>query len=341
MSDEEPTTLEDDADQEDGGITRRRMLLGGGASLGILGGGRAVYNTVLGYGQFGMGTNLKEQDITAVATDRLLPRYDETFGGTRIRSTTSGIEIDGEHRLRFEDDDHEDAVGVDDELEGGGRIAELFADLSSFQNGEYAFEFFQPADFFERIEGADTRPEIITAIRNNWDRDVDPAIVEEFTGAEPTDPAALIDGLTAGFREHTRYDIPRYLAGSVEDNVILGARDLRQHFEDDVGFEPLLEADTTGIVCWELVFRSIEALQAVRAEQQSVPVAACYVSDRRHKHAFTGILSAIREDGELRFPMTFVDYTYSTLYDDFRLTGVLGEGVAAYDDSHRADEIYW
>jgi hypothetical protein len=50
---------------------------------------------------------------------------------------------------------------------------------------------------------------------------------------------------------------------------------------------------------------------------------------------------AIRVGGELRFPMTFVDYTHTTLYDDVGLTGVLGEGLAAYDDGHRADEIYW
>jgi hypothetical protein len=197
------------------------------------------------------------------------------------------------------------------------------------------------AAFFDRVEAADPRPGIVTAIREKRDRIVDPDVVERFAGANPRNPAALVDGLTEGFREHTQYDVARYLAGSIEDNVIFGAADLRQYFEEDVDFEALLESDTTGIFCWELVFRSIEALQSVRPVRQSIPVAACYVSDRRHKHAFTGIVSAIRVDGALRLPMTFVDYTHSTLYDDVRLTGVLGEGLAAYNDGHRADEIWW
>jgi hypothetical protein len=39
--------------------------------------------------------------------------------------------------------------------------------------------------------------------------------------------------------------------------------------------------------------------------------------------------------------MTFVDYTHSTLYDDFNARGLLGDGVEAYDDRHRATAIEW
>ena len=316
------------------------MLLGGGASIATIGGARALYNTVLGYGELGMGTNLKEQEIDPVAEKRLKPTYDESIDGVGLRADGSVILAD-EERLSLESDDHGDAVELDSAVGLGGRVVDLFEDLSALRDGEYAFEFHQPTAFFERLDADVTRPEIVTAIRSNWDRAVDPAIVERFSGASPSDPHAVTEGLVAGFRDHTNYDVPRYLAGSVEDNVILGAADLRRHFRDDVGFEALLESDGTGIFCWELVFRSIEALQAVRADRQSAPVAACYVSDSRHKHAYTGVLSAIRVEGELRFPMTFVDYTYSTLYDDVRLTSGLGEGLSAYDERHRATDIYW
>ncbi|MEF8778980.1 MAG: hypothetical protein V5A36_08715, partial [Natronomonas sp.] len=195
--------------------------------------------------------------------------------------------------------------------------------------------------FFERVGDAQFRPGLATAIRNNRDRTTDPAVVERFADADPSDTAALVEGLVGGFREHTSYDVPRYLAGSIEDNVIFGAHDVRQYFEEEVDFESLLEANGTVIFCWELVFRSMEALQAVPASDQTVPVAACYVSDSRHKHAFTGVLSAIRVDGELRLPMTFLDYTHTTLYDDIHATVILGEGLAAYNTGHRATDIYW
>ncbi|PSQ13711.1 hypothetical protein BRD02_11795 [Halobacteriales archaeon QS_8_69_73] len=44
-------------------------------------------------------------------------------------------------------------------------------------------------------------------------------------------------------------------------------------------------------------------------------------------------------DGDLVVPMTFVDYTHSTLYDDFGVTSVAGPGLAAYDDRHRATHV--
>jgi hypothetical protein len=316
------------------------MVLGG-ASLGALGGGRALYNTVLGYGQLGMGTNLMDQDLRSAVTEYLELEYDETIDDTRIQAADGTLWLDGSARLRLDSDAPSDANKLDSELGLDGRLRDLFVDLAAFRASEYTFEFHQPSAFFDRLENTDQRAEIVSAIRDRRDRTADPETVGTFADVDPTDTAALVEGLVAGFREHTRYDVPRYIAGSIEDNVLLGTIDLRRHFEADVSFEALLEADTTGIFCWELVYRSIEALQAVRPGRQSIPVAACYVSDRRHKHAFTGLLSAVRENGSLRFPMTFVDYTHTTMYDDFGLRGVLGEGLAAHDDGHRADEIYW
>jgi hypothetical protein len=39
--------------------------------------------------------------------------------------------------------------------------------------------------------------------------------------------------------------------------------------------------------------------------------------------------------------MTFVDYTHTTLYDALDLTGIMGRGLAAYDDRHRATDVFW
>jgi len=326
------------------GVSRRRFLAGAGATLGGVGAAKAIHNTTLGYGQLGMGTNLHEQDLASVVTERLAPSYDEMVDGTRLRLVEDGVTAwneDATHRLEFTEDSADDAREADSELGLGGRLAALFADGKALLAGDYTFEFSQPEAFFERVAQADTRPDAVAAIRGRRDRTVDPAIVERFADVDPAKIEPLVDGLVTGFREHAGYDIPRYLAGSIEDNVVFGTVDLRKHFEGEVTFEAILESDGTGLFCWELVHRSMDALQAVGPWQQTVPVAACYISDRRHKHAFTGVTSVIREDGGLVFPMTFLDYTHSTLYDDLHITGVTGEGLAAYTDGHRADEVFW
>jgi hypothetical protein len=325
-------------------VSRRQFLLGAGGAVTGVGAAKAAHNTVLGYGELGMGTNLKAQDLSAVADEHLLPVYGEDVGSARLRIVSDGVELraDGDrHLLGYESATRAEAARLDTECGLDGRLTALFVDARDFERGEYTFEFSQPSAFFERVEDADTRPEAVTAVRRSQDREVDPDVVERFAGVDPADTRGLVDGLMAGFREHGHYDVPRYLAGSVEDNVIFGAADLRAPFEDPVDFESLLAADSTGLFCWELVYRSMEAFQALPPWEQTVPLAAGYVRDSRHKHAFTALLTAIRVDGELRLPMTFVDYTYSTLYDDFHLTGLTGEGIAAYDADHRTDGIIW
>lgn len=326
------------------GVSRRQFLAGAGGTVAAVGGGRAIYNTMLGYGHFGLGTNLLEQDLAPLFDEHLVASYDESFDDVRVWLDDDGVgvETDGSNRiLGFEATDGErEARRLDDELGLEGRIEGILEDGDALRADEYTFEFHEPAAFFERLEDATFRPDAVAAIRGRFDRAVDPDIVETFAGTDPADPEAVIYGLKEGFREHASYDVPRYAAGSVEDNVIFGAYDLRQHFTSPVDFESLLAADSTGMFCWEFVYRSMEALQALAPWGQTVPVAACYVSDRRHKHAYTGVVSAIEDDG-LRLPTTFVDYTYSTLYDDLRLTWLLGEGLEAYDSRHRADTIYW
>lgn len=330
-------------------LSRRQFLGLTGGSVAVLGGSRAAYNVVLGYGEFGYGTNLLEQDLDAMLTDNLNPTYNEAIGNHQLRLGSSGLQLivsDVQYTVPFPPaEDRERGESIAEQLDStyglDGRLPALYTDLVSVSQGDFRFEFSQPEPFFERVGEGSYRPDVVAALRGSaYDRSVDPALVGEFTDADPADPESLVYGLKSAFRAYSRYDVPRYIAGSIEDNVIFGVTDLRQYFEDDVSFEALLSADETGMFCWEYVFRSMEALQALPPWEQTIPVATFYISDRRHKHAFTGIITAIEDDG-LCFPTTFVDYTYSTLYDDFRLRGVLGDGLAAYDSRHRADEIYW
>ena len=321
-------------------VSRRQFLAGAGGTAVGVGTIRAVDNVILGYGELGYGTNLKQQDLSAVLTENLDPSYDERVAGTRVRLDDGGV-VAGDRRLEFGADGREAARELDAELGADGRLAELFVDARDLAAGAYEMAFSQPTPFFERVRAAGGRPDLVAALRGRKDRQVDPELVREFAGADPARPAALTEALVEAFREQASYDIPRYAAGSIEDNVIFGAADLRRHFETDVSFDAITSREETGLFCWELVVRSQEALESVGPWAQRVPVATCYVRDRRHKHAYTGVASAVREDGDLVVPVTFVDYTHSTLYDDLNLTPVMGRGLAAYDDRHRATAAFW
>ena len=324
-------------------VSRRRFLAGAGGTLAGGGAVRAADNVLLGYGELGYGTNLIEQDLAGLVADSIRVWYDERATGRRLRVADGDVVVStGNDRRRLGlGADAEAAADLDADLGLGGRLEALYADASDLVAGEYELAFSQPAAFFERVAGADARPEAVTAIRGRVDRRVDPDVVERFAGVSPRRPAATVDALVGAFREHTSYDLPRYLAGSVEDNVLLGAVDLRAPFEGRTDLEGLLADDGGGLFCYEFAVRSMEALQAVAPHVQRVPVAAAYVRDARHKHVYTGVASAVREDGDLVVPMTFVDYTHSTLYDDLGVTSVAGRGLAAYDDRHRATHVRW
>lgn len=200
-----------------------------------------------------------------------------------------------------------------------------------------------PADsFFDRLSDVETAPEIVEPLRGDGFTTVQPSVIKEFTGALPSDSEGVVRGLVEGFRSHTHYDVPRYIAGAIQDNILFGRVELRKRFRDDVSFEALLAADDArGMFCYEYSWRAAEALHAVSAHDQSPPVFAGWVLDARHKHAYTVIASAYWEDEELVLPVTFVDYTHTTLYDDVRMRGILGEGLNAYNERHRATDIWW
>jgi hypothetical protein len=172
--------------------------------------------------------------------------------------------------------------------------------------------------------------------------------VGEFTAADPTDPEAVVRGLVGAFREKTDYDVPRYLAGAVQFNLAMNTVDLREPFADPVDWPALTDGESTGLFCNEYAKRSVEALHAADPRTQTPPTAGALVYDTRHRHVYTMAASVVREGtddgegvGELAVPATFLDYMHSTLYDDFGLTGVLGEGLEAYDRRHRATGIGW
>ncbi|WP_435197246.1 hypothetical protein [Natronomonas sp. EA1] len=324
-------------------MDRRRFLTLAGGGLGAVATGKAVDNVLLGYGP--LGTNLLDQELKPLLRDGLfegLHRFE--YGGVKIEHW------DGLVRLTAGEDEGDTVVTLpldasDAEIREAdarfgfdGRLRQGFTDLRALHRGEFSLVPSKSEAFFDSVE-ADALPLSTGFLRGRGT--ADPAFVSEFADADAADTRALAWGLAEGFREYSSYDIPRYLAGSVEDNVLFGAVDLREYFESPTSFEALVSGENSGLFCTELTVRSIQAFQAVAPAKQVAPVAACYVYDERHKHVYTGLVSLQRVDGGLRMPVTFVDYTHTTLYDDLNLTGVMGEGLEGYNARHMATRVLW
>ncbi|WP_121821451.1 hypothetical protein [Halostella salina] len=326
-------------------ITRRRLLAGAGG-VGALGAGKAVDNVLIGYGVV-VGTNLVTQDLAALVDERLDPSLGDSPlpDGHRLAVDDATLFVmDGDEvaaSVALPADPSEGAA-VDDELGfADGPVEQLVADLSDIRRGNYEYAFSKRDPFFERVDAAEPRAYTTGALRGPYYDDVDPETIRAFADVDPTRPREVLRGLVDAFREHSSYDVARYVAGSIEDNVLFGTVDLRQHFRTPANFDAVREDDGTGMFCWEFTNRSLEALHAVPAWGQRRPAVGLKVIDERHKHVYTGVGSVVREDGDLVIPVTFVDYTHSTLYDDFYMTGLLGEGVEAYNERHRATDVYW
>lgn len=337
-----PGRREDLADID---VGRREALKLLGAGTAAVAGAKAADNSLLGYGVV-VGTNLVDQDLAAVAGERFL-RGEATVaaGGHELVVDDDVLRVPSGDATREPMDlttaTVAEARALEDELGlDGGPVAQLRADLRDVRAGEYAFDFLPYESFFERVEGARPRPYTVDLARGR-STGVDPATVAAFADVDPADPEAVVEGLVEPFRERTDYDVPRYLAGAVYFNLLMGTYDVRRYFRTPVTFEAIMEREQTGMFCQEYTERSIEALHAVPPTAQTVPVVGASVWDSRHKHVYTAVSSVVRDGGELVVPTTFVDYTHTTLYDDFNLRGVLGEGLNAYDRRHRANEIYW
>lgn len=298
-------------------------------------------NVLLGYGTVS-GTNVTEQDLDSTANEHLGPADGRTleFDGTRVEIHPDGLSA-GDDRLSW-------SAAADDvervERDHGirdGALAQLVADVPTIREEAHTVESLEAGAFFERAAGAETRPATVEALRAPQIRDVSPAIVEAFAGVDPADTRAVAYGLVDAFREHTFYDAPRYVAGAIEDNVLRRTVDLRGPFDSPTGFETMLEEENAGFFCYDFAYRSMEAFHAVPASDQTIPVLAAYVRDTRHKHAYTGLATVIRDAGELTLLLTFLDYTPTTSAHSFGVTRVVGDDPNAYTTGHRATDIVW
>lgn len=331
--------------------TTRRGFLARVAGVGAAAGGfRAVDNVLLGYGVL-VGTNLRAQQLTPLFTDSLTftdRQYPLSDGRTLAHSAgTLAVERGGDRvgAIDLREATPATASGFDarHDLPGTpGPAEELARDLGAIRAGEVTVEPLELDAFFERARTAQTRPYAVGPLRGPFHDHVGPERIESFTDADPADPAATVDGLATAVREHTDYDLPRYTAGSVEDNLLAGAVDLRQHFESDVEYGAVGDGGHTGLFCYEYARRAAEAFHAVAPTRQTLPVAAAEVIDDRHKHVYTSLTTLVRDDeGRLKLLATFLDYTHVAMYDDAAAQWAMGEGLAAYDRRHRATEVRW
>jgi hypothetical protein len=320
-------------------MRRRRFLaLAGGGTL-ALAGGVAVDNVLLGYGPV-TGTNLLEQDVESLANERLGPLEGRPLdvGETTLSLRADGLSVAGETlpwttswaTLRRAEREH----GLPD-----GALVQLATDVPALWDGDHAVEPLGLEAFFERVADAEPRPYTVAALRGPRVRDVAPSLVEAFADVDPADPREVAYGLVDGFRGHTFFDVPRYVAGAVEDNVLRGRADLRGPFESPTDFRAMLDGENAGAFCYELSNLAIEAFHAVSAPEQAVPVVGAYVRDARHKHVFTGLATVLSEGPTLA--LTFLDYTPTTAAHSFGVTPAIGDDPNAYTARHRATDVLW
>lgn len=313
-------------------------LIGGG--LLTAGSGKAVYNVFLGY-----DVNLMNQDLQEVASRDLLPAVQsvgmeegEVYAGESELSIRS---LEGEYlgSVGFDDSgrrarENQERLGLEPAL------TQLHADVPDLREGDYEMRFMEFRDFFDYLEEVESREYTVGFLRDGY-RGVDPGLVQEFAGVHPGDSRRLLEALVERFRERTSYDVPRYVAGSVTDNVLMRLVRLRPYFRHGVDYSALVSNGDTKLFCYEYVDRSVEALHSVPVWRQEPAVFGGSVLDRRHKHAYTAVGSVVRDSDDLVVPVTFVDYTRTTLYSDLGVAGLLGGGVNAYDSHHRASRIDW
>lgn len=313
----------------------RRDFLRAGVRGGVaLGMAKAIHNTMVGYGHLGVGGNLTSQDLATIAAENLsvanyfnleIDEYDVHVSNGDLRYATPAGE-----RLTVDDGD------------APARIEALATDLDDLRRGSFDFRFSSPDEFFAEHADSNTRDTTVEVLRGPSYTRADSGVVDAFAGTPPTASEALLRGLADGFREHSRYDIPRYLAGSVDDNLLPVDADLRDPFRPEEAFEPMLaQDDAVGLFCAELTRMANRAVRSVPAPDQTIPLYGLYVRNQRNKHAYNAFGTVTRVGDRLELPITFVDYTHTTLYDDLRVTPLLGDGFDAYNRWHRADEIIW
>lgn len=332
MVHDEPTSRRPSID-----VTRRKLLgfLGGGAIAALA--GKAGYEYT-GFGTIG-GTNLVEQDLDAIARRNLSPTaFDLDVGKWRVSYANTSITVGSRGD---ETEKTVDVTTVDRHTVSAFEfpIDALVRDLGAIESGDVAFDFGRRARFFHRLRGAERRPLTVAALRGSGYRQPAAETVEAFADADPGDVRALHLGLADGFRRRSYFDVPRYLAGTI-DRVRGDDVSSLESRNEQTAFDALLE-EPRGMYCYEYALRSVEAFHAKPPRSQTLPVFAGVVIDVRHDHAYTLLASVIRDQGDLVIPVTFLDYFYATVFDTFGVRWAFGEGIGAYDRRHRATRIHY
>lgn len=311
-------------------MKRRALLRGGLQGALTLGVAKTLHNTVVGYGHFGIGHNLRTRELEPVARASM-PRLDwreRTIDGVPVR-VRDGV-------VRYRQAGAWTAVTEEAPL----HFRDLQQDVADLRADAVRFRFLPVDAFFDLTRRDESRPSMVALLRR--ERAASPTDVASVTGVSPADSAALIAALVGAFRDRTSYDIPRYLAGSVEDNLLPGDADLRAPFVPEVDFARLARGDKQfRLFCTGYTRLANEAIHATPVSDQQPPIFGVQVRNRRHKHVYNGIGSVLRLDGDLTVPMAFVDYMETTLVDDFRANRLRELSVDAAAGRHRADEIRW
>jgi hypothetical protein len=306
---------------------------------------KTLDNVVLGYGPI-VGENLETQSLAKLTSDGLFRgRRSVQADGHRLvlAGGMLGVFNDDTLRTKVQVDatTPREAAALDDKLGlYTGPLEQVVRDLRVLTDGVAPFAFGQSTEMFERARAGEPRP-YTTGLLRGGSLGADQSLVAAFVQADITDPQAVIHGLASAFRRKTDYDLPRYLAGAIQFNVMMNTVSLREPFEEPVDWAALTDDTTTGMFCNEYAKRSVEALHATAPREQTPPTAGALVYDTRHRHVYTLAASVIREDGELVIPTTFLDYMHATLYDDVGVTVMMGDGLEAYDQRHRATNIGW
>lgn len=314
----------------------RRQLLSAGARAGAaLGIAKGITNTVVGYGHLGFGEHLAEQPLAELAEEDR-PTF-EAF-----RHSVDGWDFRG-HQHTIEVRPRGGSWSPATERELPADIAVSVDRVRALRDGRFAYRFLPRPDFFALIDDPDHDlcPAVVAALRGRNRAAPDPAAVRSFAGCEPDAVAALVQGLADGFARTTRYDVGRYAVGAVEDNLLPFKTGLRARLRPELSFTSLNEDDQTSMFCGEYAVLANRAFAAVDPAAQTPPVTGLRVVNRRHKHVYNGLASAIATPDGLVVPVTFVDYTDATMYADVRLDGMIEDPINAYDTHHRADRILW
>lgn len=326
-------------------LNRRQLLTGIGG--GLLGGGiiGSIYNTTLGFGTGGSGTNLHQQaqneTLAGIAKRGLYPDHGSIWldNDVLLRITGDTVTVQYADGSDTTFNLHSDNVPTENDLDV--IIANLAEDLSDLRSGNFRFEFLSVNAFFDRVETVHLQPYTTGFLRrgtyqssNGPHSDVPDEIIHENSHDQ-------IYRLKDVFSERITYDIPRFITGAIDDNIFRRRTELRKRFSTETGLPAMYEGTHARLLCDEIASIAQTILHLTAVDRQRPPLSVSVVHDYRHKHLFNGISTVQRTDRGLSIPTTFVDYTYVTLITDLRLRWLLGDGLDAFDTRHRADNISW